>query len=85
MVLYIGYLVQMGLALIMLPWVPMWSILLLEMPLDVAFVLHAPLTRGLVSAFGLLHLLMVALEFLHAGKRSRGLPQKQSSAQSIVG
>ncbi len=73
LIVYVGYLIQVGLTLLMLPWVPLWSVLMLEMPLQLAVVLQSPFARGLVSAFGFLHLLMVSLEFFHAGAQAQRL------------
>jgi len=61
-VIYIGYLVQAGLLMVMLPWSEVWSLLLLRLPLSVAAVLDAPAIRGLITAFGILHLALVMLE-----------------------
>jgi hypothetical protein len=64
-VLYMGYLVNAGLMLIMLPWSRTWGVLLSRMPLASASVLDAPWIRGLLTAFGVLHLILVAWELIN--------------------
>jgi hypothetical protein len=66
-VVYIGYLVQVGLLMLYLPWSPAWSLILLRLPFPLAAVLDLPALRGAVSAFGLLHLVVVAAELAAAG------------------
>jgi hypothetical protein len=84
--LYIGYLVQVGLMLLVLPWSTAWSSLLLELPFGVGFVLDHPAFRGLISAFGLLHLLLLVLELARGGpfarRSSRQGPESQTPGQS---
>ena len=41
-ILYIGYLVQVGLLMIYLPWSAAWSLLLLRLPLQLAAILDHP-------------------------------------------
>jgi len=67
MVLYIGYLVQVGLLMIWLPWSGIWGLLVVKMPVRAAWLLDAPMIRGAITAFGVLHLLMVFAELVHAG------------------
>ena len=64
-VLYMGYLVNAGLLLIMLPWSRLWGLLLTRFPHSLALVLDVPWIRGMLSAFGALHLLLVAWELIH--------------------
>ncbi|MCP4897665.1 MAG: hypothetical protein GY906_11895 [bacterium] len=80
LVLYVGYLTQVGLTLLMLPWMPLWSFILLKLPLELTPFLQSPMTRGVVSAFGLLHLLMIVLEFLHAGFQAKRLQEVTQSS-----
>ncbi len=61
---YVGYLVQVGLLLLLLPWTQLWSTLVLTLPARLAFVLDAPAVRGVISAFGFLHLVLVVAELL---------------------
>ncbi len=62
-VLYVGYLVQVGLMMVVLPWSDAWSSLILRLPPAVAIVLDAPPLRGAITAFGLIHLGFLLLEF----------------------
>jgi len=64
-VLYMGYLVNAGLLFIMLPWSRVWGLLLTQFPHPLALMLDFPWFRGMLSAFGFLHLLLVAWELIH--------------------
>jgi hypothetical protein len=64
-VLYMGYLVNAGLMLILLPWSRAWGILLTRLPPATATLLDSPLIRGVLSAFGVLHFILVAWELIH--------------------
>jgi hypothetical protein len=64
-VLYIGYLVNIGLLLVMLPWSRAWGRLLTMLPLGTAAALDQPWFRGVMTAFGVLHLMLVVLELVH--------------------
>jgi hypothetical protein len=70
-VIYIGYLVQVGLLMVVLPWSDPWRLLIAQLPLRVAWVLDAPAARGALTGFGVLHLLLVVAEVVHAGRRDR--------------
>jgi len=79
-ILYIGYLVQVGLLMIYLPWSAAWSLLLLRLPLQLAAILDHPALRGAITAFGLLHLALVAVEFRLSGAAT---PTGQAAGHSI--
>ena len=64
-VLYMGYLVNAGLLFIMLPWSRVWGLLLTQFPHSLALMLDFPWFRGMLSAFGFLHLLLVAWELIN--------------------
>jgi hypothetical protein len=64
-VLYMGYLVNAGLMLIMLPWSKTWGLLLSRFPSAAAGVLDSPGIRGILTAFGVLHLMLVAWELIN--------------------
>ncbi len=64
-VLYLGYLVNAGLMLIILPWSVTWGLLLSRFPLPMAGLLDSPWLRGLLAAFGVLHLMLVAWELFN--------------------
>ena len=64
-VLYASYLVNVGFLLVLLPWSELWPHLVLMMPARVAAVVDHPAVRGAVSAFGVLHLLLLAAEFVY--------------------
>lgn len=59
-----GYLVYAGLAMLLLPWSAPWPALIRRLPPAVVVVLDHPATRGAISGFGALHLLLVAAELL---------------------
>jgi hypothetical protein len=57
-----GYLVNAGLMLILLPWSNAWGLLLTSFPPSTSILLDTPWFRGLLSAFGVLHLMLVLWE-----------------------
>lgn len=59
------YLVNVGLLFVLLPWSQAWGRVLTQLPLSSAALLDTPWVRGLISAFGLLHLLLVVWELIH--------------------
>lgn len=63
--LYLGYLVNAGLMLIILPWSVTWGVLLSRFPFPLAGLLDSPWLRGLLAAFGVLHLMLVAWELIN--------------------
>lgn len=67
-IVYTSYLLNVGLLLLIVPWSEAWSLLILQFPAPLAFQLDAPAVRGLISGFGLLHLLMVVSELLFPPK-----------------
>ena len=64
-VLYMAYLVNAGLLLILLPWSRAWGLLLTGFSPATSALLDAPWLRGVLSAFGALHLVLVAWELIH--------------------
>jgi hypothetical protein len=64
-VLYAGYLVNAGLLLVLLPWSRAWGILLSRLPPGMSTLLDTPWFRGALSAFGALHLMLVAWELIN--------------------
>ena len=64
MIVYVGYLVHVGLLLMLVPWTDLWSALILTLPLRLALVLDSPAVRGAISAFGFLHLMLVVTELV---------------------
>ncbi len=68
-VVYVSYLVQVGLLMIWLPWSRLWGLLLVKMPFPAALLFDAPVLRGGITAFGVLHLLMVGVELVRAGSQ----------------
>lgn len=63
-VVYIGYLINVGLLFIVVPWSQVWGMVLTMFPTRVAAYLGLPWVRGVLSAFGILHLLLVLWELL---------------------
>jgi len=64
MILYASYLTNVGLLLLLLPWSEGWDRFVLLTPAWTAVILGDPLWRGVISAFGLLHLALLAAELL---------------------
>ncbi len=64
-VVYIGYLVNIGLLFVVVPWSQVWGLVLTMFPIRLAAYLGLPWVRGLLSAFGVLHLLLVLWELVH--------------------
>lgn len=64
--LYGTYLAYAGLLFLLVPWSHLWSALVVRLPPFPAGVLGAPGVRGAISAFGLLHFLVAALEIKNA-------------------
>jgi len=73
--LYVGYLVQVGLMMALLPWSEAWSVMVVRMPPAIGALLDVPAVRGLVTAFGVLHLGLVALEIAHTRERAGRQPE----------
>jgi len=63
-ILYSGYLVNVGLLLVILPWSRAWGNIVVRLSPDLTLLLDAPWLRGLVTAFGLLHLLLLVWELV---------------------
>ncbi|MFV2071189.1 MAG: hypothetical protein ACC742_00870 [Thermoanaerobaculales bacterium] len=63
-IFYSGYLINVGLLLVILPWSRAWGNIVPRLPLNLIVLLDAPWIRGLISAFGLLHLLLLAWELV---------------------
>jgi hypothetical protein len=61
-VLYVAYLVQVGLLMLMLPWSDAWSVMLVRLPTSLGAWLDNPAVKGIVSAFGFLHLVLLGVE-----------------------
>lgn len=84
-VLYVGYLVNAGLLLILLPWSGAWGLLLTKFPPEFAVLLDQPWLRGALSAFGVLHLLLVAWEMINPSLLTTAViagTESQDSGQS---
>ena len=84
-VLYMGYLVNAGLMLILLPWSRAWGRMLAEFPPATSALLDTPWLRGLLSAFGALHLMLVIWELVHPTlleRRGALQTESQNSRQS---
>ena len=84
-VLYMGYLVNAGLTLILLPWSRTWGLLLTRLPMATASLLDSPWIRGILAAFGVLHLMLVAWELINPTLLAPGTasqPTSQKDGQS---
>lgn len=60
-----GYLVNAGLLFILLPWSKAWGLILTGFSPATSAMLDTPWFRGLISAFGALHLMLVLWELIH--------------------
>lgn len=84
-VLYLGYLVNAGLMLIILPWSMIWGLLLSRFPSPIAGLLDLPWFRGILTAYGVLHLMLVAWELFNPTLLTPRIPvhtQSQKDGQS---
>jgi hypothetical protein len=61
-VIYVGYLVNVGLLFVLLPWSRAWGMFMAIFPPGLTQILDAPWARGALSAFGVLHLCLVVWE-----------------------
>jgi len=61
-IVYVGYLVHVGLMMVLVPWSGAWPLLLVRMPPAAAAILDAPALRGAISGFGVLQILLVMAE-----------------------
>jgi len=66
LMLYVAYLVQVGLAMLLLPWSPLWGSLVAQLPPEAAGLLDLPAVRGAISGFGAVHLFLLATELVMA-------------------
>lgn len=64
-VIYIGYLVNVGLLFVVVPWSQVWGLVLTMCPIRIAALLGLPWVRGALSAFGVLHLVLVICELVY--------------------
>jgi hypothetical protein len=64
LLLYASYLANVGMLLVMLPWSDAWSRVVLFLPYRVALVIDTPAVRGALTAFGVLHLLLLLAELV---------------------
>ena len=67
-ILYASYLTNVGLLLMLLPWSNGWSRLILVLSPQMGFLLDSPVVRGMVSAFGFLHLVLLIAELVAPGR-----------------
>ncbi len=70
-VIYASYLTNVGLLLMLVPWSEGWSSFILLLSPKVASFLDSPAIRGVVSAFGFLHLALLVGELLVPGRLTR--------------
>lgn len=83
-VIYIGYLVNVGLLFVVLPWSEVWGLVLTMCPTRLAASLDLPWVRGGLSAFGVLHLLLVAWELVRPTLLTP-LRLKENESQDVSG
>lgn len=84
-VVYMGYLVNVGLLLLLVPWSPVWGLIVTQFPPAASFLLDSPWFRGVLSAFGVLHLMMVLWELVNPTLLTPGAgagAQSQNSNES---
>ncbi len=62
LLIYVGYLVDIGLLMLLVPWSSAWGIVISVLPVWAMPVFDAPAIRGMISAFGALHLALVTFE-----------------------
>lgn len=64
-IIYMAYLVNVGLLLVLIPWSLAWGRVLTHLPTSTAVLFDSPWVRGVISAFGVLHLLLVVWELVN--------------------
>ncbi len=69
LILYGTYLAYAGLFFLVAPWTELWTLLVIRLPALPAVVLGNPAVRGMISAFGLLHFGLAALESVRGLRR----------------
>ncbi|RLE28173.1 MAG: hypothetical protein DRJ65_00445 [Acidobacteria bacterium] len=62
LLLYATYLAYAGLFFLLVPWTEIWTIFVMRLPFPIAVVLGHPSTKGMLSAFGLLHFILAVFE-----------------------
>ena len=67
-VIYASYLTNVGLLLLLLPWSEGWSRFILLLSPQMTAFLDNPAVRGVVSAFGFLHLALLVGELFIPGR-----------------
>ena len=70
-VIYASYLTNVGLLLMLLPWSEGWSRFILLLSPQMTAVLDNPAVRGVISAFGFLHLALLIGELFIPGRWAR--------------
>lgn len=60
--LYVGYLTQVGLLFVVVPWSDGWAALILKAHPAVSWWLAEPFVRGALTGFGVLHFVLLLLE-----------------------
>jgi len=63
-IVYASYLANVGMLLIVLPWSDVWSQVVLLLPYRLALTVDAPAVRGVITAFGALHLILLLSEVI---------------------
>ena len=58
-ILYASYMVYAGLGMLVLPWSDLWALVVIRTPPTLGALLDLPWVRGGISAYGILHLLIV--------------------------
>ena len=76
-ILYASYLTNVGLLLMLLPWSNTWSRLVLVLSPQMGFMVDSPVFRGMVSAFGFLHLALLIAELLAPGRLHETQPSTE--------
>jgi hypothetical protein len=61
-IVYASYLANVGMLLIVLPWSDVWSQFVLMLPYRLALAIDEPAVRGAITAFGVLHLILLLSE-----------------------
>jgi len=62
LLLYATYLAYAGLFFLLVPWTEIWTIFVMRLPLPIAVVLGHSSVKGMLSAFGLFHFILAAIE-----------------------
>jgi hypothetical protein len=73
-----------GIAMLLLPWSPLWGHLVAQLPPEAAGIVDLPAVRGAISGFGAVHFLLLATELVTVALRRADLTGKNDPFANIL-